>query len=176
VSVPNPGTALATVSGAITLKVSVAFAEGTLSAIDCKQGSPTNPDKVTVDTYTRLLRRELVLGLSVVPPLLPAVPLTATVTSAEQYTTTPVVVNLPPNVQHMDAWASHLDGASITLGPSSLGATVLDTVVSSAVEPIAKAADGMINGSLRNVLGMDVASADVFAWPRPSCHASALVG
>lgn len=176
VSVPNPGTAVATVSGSITLKVSVAFAEGTLSVIDCKQGNISNPDKVTVDTYTRLLRPELELALSVKPALLAAVPLTASVTAAEQYTTTPVVVNLPPNVQHMDAGASHLEGATITLGTSSLAANILNEVVSSVVTPVAKAADSMINGSLRNVLGMDVASADVYAWPRPSCYASALVG
>jgi len=175
VPVPNPGRPVATVSGAITLKVSVAFAEGTLSVIDCNQGNVSNPDKVTVDAYTRLLRPELVPGLSVEPPGDPAVPLTAMVTSAEQYTSTPVVVNLPPNVQHMDAGASHLEGASIPLSSSSQGGTVLDAVDSSVVNPIAKAADGMINGSLRNVLGMDVA-ADVFAWPRPSCYALALVG
>lgn len=175
IAIPNPGIALATVTGTISLKTTVALAEGTLTEIDCKQGTPTNPDKVTVGTHTQLLRPELTLGLSVKPLLLPAVPLTVSVRSAEQFTDIPVVVNLPPNVQHMDAGASKLEGATITMGPSSLLSTVLNAVTSSIVTPVAKGIDSMINGSLRNVLGIDVASADVFAFPRPQCRSSRLV-
>lgn len=174
VAIPNPGIPVATVNGTINLKVTVALAEGTLSVIDCKQGTVTNPDKVTVDTHTQLLRPELTLDLGV-KVLLVTVPLSVKVTAPQQFADTPVVVNLPPNVQHMDAGASQLAGAGIVFGSNTLTATVLNAVTGSIVTPVAKAADSMINGSLRTVLGIDVASADVFAWPRPQCFSSILV-
>lgn len=174
IAVPNPGIALATVSGTIELKVTVALAEGTLADINCKQGTPTNPDKVTVDTRTVLLRPALSLALNVRVGTV-TTPLSVRVTAAETTTSSAVVVNLPPNVQHYNAGASTLSGVTPVVGPNTLATNVLNAIYTSITRPIAVAADGLINGSLRTVVGMDIASADVFAFPRPKCSSSRLV-
>lgn len=179
IAIPNPGIALAKVDGTITLKITVALAEGTVKVIDCKQGNLTNPDKVTVDTVTTLLKPSLTLALGVsVKALLvylPPVPLTVGVTAPTNTATSSVVVNLPPNVQHYDAGQANLSGVTPTISSNSLLPTVLAAITSSITNPITAAVDGLINGSLKNALGVELAGADVFAFPRPSCRSSKLV-
>lgn len=194
---------LAGVRAATTLDLTVRIgdARGTLRKIICGDGTTGSPEGVDVSVATALTQIALALNIDVDAILLfipvPVAEITAGVGTNEAPETSLAEVRVPP----LD-YETPLETGSGTVGLSGLaisdlqvqllgiggavGNRLLDSILSGVltpiVNPLISQIDSLLLGPLTDLLGLNVAGADVFigdgADPpsRPECESPQLVG
>jgi uncharacterized membrane protein len=174
-----------TADATVTLHVELAAATGTLRKVQC---APGQPDGIDVEVASALSEIGLSLPINVKLLGIPVVSITGGVGTTAPAANATVQIRLPPT--SYDAPVSTGTGTvlpgltignlhAVLLGAIDLSpilAAVSDAVLTPIVNPLVANLNSLLLEPLTDLLGANVAGADVFAVKAPTCGTSTLVG